>query len=136
MTKQQEALFLELSQELTGVSHLSAALAQRYLTRMAVAGFESRIAALLEHYETLKRESPPRSLDELWKPVETRTLVQQIIVLWYSSALVQDLSDQRPTLQFGTPDEHFQALLWDAIGAHPPALSGGYFGHWHYPPEN
>ena len=26
-------------------------------------------------------------------------------------------------------------LVWDAIGAHPPTLSNGYYGHWKYPPE-
>jgi len=35
-----------------------------------------------------------------------------------------------------TADDHFQALMWRVIQAHPPALSGGYFGHWHYPPED
>jgi hypothetical protein len=35
-----------------------------------------------------------------------------------------------------TAEDHFQALMWRVIQAHPPALSGGYFGHWHYPPED
>ncbi len=31
--------------------------------------------------------------------------------------------------------ERFAALLRDGIGAHPPTLSNGYFGHWKYPAE-
>ena len=32
--------------------------------------------------------------------------------------------------------DYFEAAVWRVIQAHPPALSGGYFGHWHYPPED
>lgn len=34
-----------------------------------------------------------------------------------------------------TPANHFESLMWRAALAHPPALSGGYFGHWSYPPD-
>jgi hypothetical protein len=34
-----------------------------------------------------------------------------------------------------TPENHFESLMWRAALAHPPALSGGYFGHWSYPPD-
>jgi hypothetical protein len=34
------------------------------------------------------------------------------------------------------PTDYFEAVLWRVIQAHPPALSGAYFGHWHYPPED
>lgn len=33
------------------------------------------------------------------------------------------------------PENHFESLMWRAALAHPPALSGGYFGHWAYPPD-
>lgn len=32
--------------------------------------------------------------------------------------------------------DYFEAAVWRVIQAHPPALTGGYFGHWHYPPED
>jgi hypothetical protein len=35
-----------------------------------------------------------------------------------------------------SPATYFGALLWTAIGAHPPGLSGGYFGHWRYLPDD
>lgn len=34
-----------------------------------------------------------------------------------------------------TPENHYESLMWRAALAHPPALSGGYFGHWSYPPD-
>lgn len=45
-----------------------------------------------------------------------------------------DLAQQQPELQ--NPDDFFESVLWRVIQAHPPGLSGGYFGHWHYPPED
>jgi hypothetical protein len=35
-----------------------------------------------------------------------------------------------------TEEDYFEALLPRVIQAHPRGLSGGYFGHWHYPPED
>jgi hypothetical protein len=35
-----------------------------------------------------------------------------------------------------SPATYFGALLWPVIGAHPPGLSGGYFGHWRYLPDD
>jgi len=32
--------------------------------------------------------------------------------------------------------DYFESVIWRAIHAHPPALTGGYFGHWKYPPED
>jgi hypothetical protein len=31
--------------------------------------------------------------------------------------------------------DYFESVLWPVVQAHPRAVSGGYFGHWHYPPE-
>jgi hypothetical protein len=39
-------------------------------------------------------------------------------------------------LRYGTQEEYFSGLAWLIIGAHVPGLSGGYFGHWRYRPEN
>ena len=32
-------------------------------------------------------------------------------------------------------EDYFDALMWSVIGAHPPGLSDGYYGHWRYPPD-
>lgn len=33
-------------------------------------------------------------------------------------------------------DDYFESLIWRVVQSHPRGLSGGYFGHWHYPPED
>jgi hypothetical protein len=59
-----------------------------------------------------------------------RGLAKAIIVLWYTADLVDD------TTSGPTEEQYFAALVWPVARAHPPGLSGGYFGHWTYPPDN
>jgi hypothetical protein len=33
-------------------------------------------------------------------------------------------------------EDYFESQVWRVVQAHPRALSGGYYGHWHYPPED
>jgi hypothetical protein len=40
------------------------------------------------------------------------------------------------TYTFGTAEQYARGLVWKAIRAHPMALTGGYFGYWHYAPED
>jgi hypothetical protein len=56
---------------------------------------------------------------------------------WYVHGAGQH-ERQPPALHelYGTPEEYFSGLAWQIIGAHPPGLSGGYFGHWRYRPDN
>jgi hypothetical protein len=32
-------------------------------------------------------------------------------------------------------EDYFGALMWEAVGAHPPGLSDAYYGHWRYPAD-
>jgi hypothetical protein len=64
-------------------------------------------------------------------------LAQQIIVLWYTSALHTKDEKGNDLWDFPEdPNQYFGGLVWSVIHAHPLGLSGGYFGHWKYPPEN
>lgn len=40
------------------------------------------------------------------------------------------------TTGYAVPEDYFESVVWKVIQAHPLALSGGYFGHWHYAPED
>lgn len=135
-----DPLFVELSVVLTGVKDLPIDLAAEYEARLRNEGMAAALDRLQATYEGLKKQG---RLDHSWlaahlfADAELKAIAEQLIVLWYSSALMGDAPpNERPPLKFGKPEHHFRALLWDVIGAHPPALSGGYFGHWHYPPEN
>jgi hypothetical protein len=136
--RKRQELFLQLSERLTGVAPLPAGLISDYLARLDELGLQGGVDDMLGRFAGLLQSGEPTdaalSRDILEVP-ELRTAAQQVIVLWYSSALMEKIDDARPALLFGRPEHHFQAALWTAIGAHPPALSGGYFGHWHYPPE-
>jgi hypothetical protein len=132
-------LFIELSEALTGVADLPHDLAAEYEERLRASGFTADLEALLAAFSTLKEEgsiSEESLAATLFATAELKAVAQQLIVLWYSSALMNIEANKPVELKFGPPEHHFRALLWDVIAAHPPALSGGYFGHWHYPPEN
>jgi len=131
--------FCKISKLLTGESHLDPSLAELLLTR-------------LQHTSESKK-----SLDRLWGALasievglsngedssdlinrsiladdDLRRLAGMIIILWF----LGDVRTVDDAPLPGTPREHFEALFWRIIHAHPPALSGGYFGHWAYPPDN
>jgi len=130
-------LFIELSEALTGVENLPADLAAEYWERLH-SSLATDLEDLVTAFGLLKAQGQlnEQSLaSELFSNPKLSNAAQQLIVLWYSSALMEP-DAKGVVLKFGKPAHHFRALLWDAIGAHPPALSGGYFGHWHYPPEN
>jgi hypothetical protein len=49
---------------------------------------------------------------------------------------MQDNMKNPGVMRYGTQEEYFSGLAWSILGAHVPGLSGGYFGHWRYRPEN
>jgi hypothetical protein len=115
-------------------------LASDYEARLREAGMAQELDELLVVYRRLREES---RLDHdslaaaLFADAKLKRVAHQLIVLWYSSALIENIDETAPPrLKFGKPQHHFRSLLWEVIGAHPPALSGGYFGYWRYPPEN
>jgi hypothetical protein len=64
-----------------------------------------------------------------------------LVFLWYTSELIswQTLGETKTdklSKTAGTQEEYYAGLIWKTIRAHPIGLSGGYFGHWKYEPEN
>lgn len=149
--------FIALSSILIGTRNPDRELAQEYLDRLLavpVGGdpMLKRVEALLNIFREIRDGG-----GDLEEGVRQRIInndavspiARQIIYLWYTSAFLVrsvkpdtavNLDTGRPdtstTLQFGTPEQYFRGLMWSVIRAHPPALSGGYFGYWRYPPEN
>jgi hypothetical protein len=129
--------FLALSQVLTGVAPLDAVLGARYLDRLMSSPWSAPVRQILDRCRGL---TPGAGLaaqvqQKIIDDDSLRPAVCQIVLLWYTSAL-RDNSDPVIALRYGDPYEYFSGLAWRIIGAHPPGLSGGYFGHWHYRPEN
>jgi hypothetical protein len=57
---------------------------------------------------------------------------KELVHLWFVGAPGPVANKDQAYL---APETYFGALLWPVIGAHPPGLSGGYFGHWRYLPD-
>ena len=134
--------FMALSRILTGVEELDEKLGRQYLDRLNGGAFQPKLQEVLNQFHKLRKG------DTLLKQVkekivavdDLRAIACQIILLWYTSQTQDNLDLQHPpssaSFSYGTQDEYFSGLAWRIIGAHPPGLSGGYFGHWRYRPEN
>lgn len=127
------ALFYELSVDLTGEPHLPRARAAGLLERFLTVANPAAVARLVGVATALpadaaERENAIRSgiIDD----TELRDLAKVILVLWYTGDLLGS------TTSTPTEEQYFGGLLWPIARAHPPGLSGGYFGHWTYPPDN
>ena len=129
--------FLALSQILTGVEALDAERGRGYLERLTSGPFDPLVLRILERFREMKDDTNivDRVKQEILAEDDLRPAVCQIILLWYTSAM-QDAPGTPPVLRYGTPEEYFSGLAWQMMGAHVPGLSGGYFGHWRYRPEN
>ena len=133
--------FLALSRILTGVDNLDADLGRQYLDRLNSSPFNLFLDQILKRFRELKHK--PDVADEVKKQIvaidSLRPTVCQIVLLWYTSTVQDNLGMEppaAPVMRFGSQEEYFSGLVWTIIGAHPPGLSGGYFGHWRYRPDN
>jgi hypothetical protein len=129
--------FIALSSALTGERALARNLAESYLQRvLAIEPHGQHLVELLKIFTDI--QSGGGNLNEqiekkIMQDAKVSPLARQIIFLWYTSALP---SDDGKVWAFGSPEQYFSALMWNTVRAHPPGLSGGYFGHWKYPPDN
>ena len=129
--------FIALSSVLTGERALDQNLAEAYLDRAgAIEPHGKHLVALIKTFRDIT--SSGGNLNEqieekIMKDATLGPLARQIIFLWYTSALP---SDDGKVWQYGSAEQYFGALIWSTVHAHAPGLSGGYFGHWKYAPDN
>lgn len=139
-------MLLHLSRVLTGEPFLASDLAEAHLARLrADAEADAALDAL---FDTFARRAQAPEFDEedfrrdLTRDPDLGPLVRRIAILWFVGALPKPdwatTSQLERALDYdgNDPRPHFGALMWPAMGAHPPGLSGGYFGYWRYPPES
>ena len=130
------AQFHQLSLGLLGEPSLDAdraeGLLQRFVQFLPAADRENldRLTVLADGLppDADEREQAIRS--HIMADGDLRKLAKIIIGLWYTGDL------PGATASPPTEDQYFTALMWPIARAHPPGLSGGYFGHWAYPPDN
>jgi hypothetical protein len=125
--------FLSLSSALTGVD-LAYDLGTAFFAA-ARRKLEPKLSALLSRYDAVcaKSEALPSDSDikALLNDAEVGPVARQILLLWY----VGGFETPEQNWEVETADHFYRALVWEAIGAHAPTNSNGYFGHWRYPPE-
>jgi hypothetical protein len=128
--------FLRLSEILTGHDDLNRNVNQLYfnkLNELFPEDFPKLLKAFQTEVESKNGDHEHLVRIHLWGNKAYRKTCQTVIRLWYNAALSAGDND---TDWPGTPEAYYEALLWKTIDAHPPGLSGGYFGYWRYTPEN
>jgi hypothetical protein len=130
--------FLTLSRILTGVETLDPELGAQYLDRLMSSPWSIPVQRILERLRSFHPGGDlPAQVQQTILPDDTlRPAVCQIVLLWYTSALRDNSSNAALALRYGDARGYFSGLVWRLLGAHQPGLSGGYFGHWHYRPDN
>jgi hypothetical protein len=128
--------FLSLSSDLVGDTHLDSNLAASLLERL-VTGADTATLKTLDSLQSLAAKLPydPDSRQsaisaQIMADPTLRELAKTIIVLWYTGDLLTSNTTTMPA------EHYFSGQIWSIARAHPPGLSGGYFGHWTYPPDN
>lgn len=129
--------FLALSKVLTGFDNLDPELGRQYLDRLTSTPAEPALRRILLRFRDLEKNDTlaAQVKQQILSDDAMRPTISQIVLLWLTSAM-QDNPDTPNAVRYGTQDQYFSGLAWQAIGAHAPGLSGGYFGHWRYRPDN
>jgi hypothetical protein len=128
--------FIDASRLVTGQTDPVPALADTYETQFnkhpAAPAFLQACATALSSADPMQSIKAAMAAE----PTTVGAAGKELVHLWFVGAPgpvpgPTGLNDQ-PYL---TAETYFGALLWPVIGAHPPGLSGGYFGHWRYLPD-
>jgi hypothetical protein len=127
------ASFVRLSAALVGEETLPDDLAAIYFAQ-AKADLKDKLGALLTRFDELShggKDSATVIRDHILPDPDLGAAARVILALWYTGGIQNAAGDWEVV----SADRFYRALVWDAIGAHPPTLSNGYYGHWKYPPE-
>ncbi len=127
------ASFVRLSTVLVGEENLPDDLAAIYLAQ-AKSTLKDKLGALLTRFDELLhggKDAVTVIRDHILPDADFGATARVILVLWYTGGIQNAAGDWEVV----SADRYYRALVWDAIGAHPPTLSNGYYGHWKYPPE-
>jgi hypothetical protein len=127
-------LFYVLSIALTGEPKLNRSLAAGLLARLQAAPEAAALPQLLQTFEQILAQPSEQQeqaiRDRIMGDAAIRIVAKMLVVLWYTGEL------RSATPSPLTEEQHFEGVVWNIASAHPPGVSGGYFGHWTYPPDN
>ena len=122
--------FRGLSERLTGFASLDDRLTDLHLLRLLVEPLGDTVGAAIEVLES----APEANVASL---LAQHPDIKPVVEAWVFQLYIGDTPvDATTVLPPADATAHFGALFWRAAEAHPPMLAGGYFGHWHYRPED
>lgn len=134
----QYSTFWALSQALMGDPQLDERLCEAVMTGLSEGREPSIEKVLIRWAEAPVGVDPTLWIAQrLWSDSDLRRVCQDIILTWSFGQFFRDgkaqlssriEADMRATMWFS-------GSFWRLAKAHPPGLSGGYFGHWSYPGE-
>jgi hypothetical protein len=134
-------LFARLSLTLTAAPVLAPTATRRYLQMLRAAAGAQKIATVLQRFSELEQSDQDLVAAVKHRLVDDAALgplVKNMILLWFTGHLppaAPAAAGAPPAPTLASPDDYFDALMWSAVGAHPPGMSDAYFGHWRYPPD-
>jgi hypothetical protein len=125
--------FLSLSGALVG-QKVDVRLGEEYFEKVMKSDGATLDKLLDLFEERLNAGDDPATIvkDELFPDPKLGPLARTVLLLWYIGGIQNPGSGD---WELTSAEHYYRALVWEAIGAHPPTLSNGYFGHWKYPPE-
>jgi hypothetical protein len=137
-----EEIFLQLSQLLTGVDKLDRNIAREYYHEYLQQKFGIYLDELIGIYQRAvaaqqKPLNQKKVIDEVVARIKNDQQVlhvaKQVVRVWYISQF-KESSD--PSINTEIYAGHWrEGILWDVIKAHPPAYSDKPHGYWAHPPE-
>ena len=123
--------FARLSLALSGLASLDPAATARHLATLQAAPEGAGLAAALQHFEGLLAEGrdPDAAVSAILAgDAAEAAAVKAATLLWF-------IGRTSPAAAQGVEEDYFGALMWEAVGAHPPGASDAYYGHWRFPPD-
>jgi hypothetical protein len=124
---------INLCRSLTGVEEISARHCSSVLRRARARFGDASIDSLLTRFGE-------GGTSAIFADAEIAGHARAIIYCLFTGVLPdakgEELTAATPAPDLDDPEDYFEAVLWRVVQAHPPGLSGGYFGHWRYPPED
>jgi len=129
--------FYHLSNLITGFDDLPLNISQGYYKKVSEAeGYKDHLTSILSLAQDCSTTEQLMSMLN----DDQKACCKAIVFLWYAAELISFASAKTTDLDKNRinaeAEEYYSGLIWRAIRAHPLALSGGYYGHWKYEPEN
>jgi hypothetical protein len=121
-------VFCDLSAVLAGDA-VSQTTAERHLQTLITALGAGEVDQVLQRFRNIQKAGGDiiqAVKDQLFGDAALAPTVKTMVVLWFTGQVGTTLA---------SGEDYLEALMWAAIGAHPPGWSDAYFGHWRYPPD-